>query len=59
MMNTIWAIVREGRIVRVENVAIPEGTRVLVTLLPEAEAELIGLALNSGKSHLPLELLFV
>ena len=39
MMNTIWAIVREGRVVPLENVAIPEGTRVLVTLLPEAESD--------------------
>ncbi len=39
MLNTVWAVVREGKIVPLENVEIPEGTRVLVTLLPEDEAE--------------------
>lgn len=33
MMNTIWAIVREGRIVPLEKVEIPEGAKVLVTVL--------------------------
>lgn len=38
MMNTVWAVVREGRIVPLEEIEAPEGTRVLVTLLPEEEA---------------------
>lgn len=38
MMNTIWAIVREGKIVPLEKIEVPEGTRVLITLLPENEA---------------------
>ncbi len=38
MMNTVWAVVREGRIVPLENIEVPEGTRVLVTLLPEDDS---------------------
>lgn len=38
MMNTIWAVIREGKIVPLEEVQIPEGTRLLVTLLPEDDA---------------------
>ncbi|MEG3438438.1 hypothetical protein V0288_15005 [Pannus brasiliensis CCIBt3594] len=35
MLNTVWAIVRDGRIELLESVPIPEGTRVLVTLIPD------------------------
>jgi predicted DNA-binding antitoxin AbrB/MazE fold protein len=35
MLNTVPAIVKEGRIELLESVPIPEGTRVLVTLIPE------------------------
>lgn len=38
MMNTVKAIVREGRIELLEQVDIPEGTEVLVTILSD-EAE--------------------
>ncbi|HEX8632944.1 MAG TPA: hypothetical protein VF703_02190 [Pyrinomonadaceae bacterium] len=38
MMNTVWAIVREGRIEPLEDIEVPEGTRVLVTLLPEDDS---------------------
>ncbi len=38
MMNTVWAVVREGRIVTLENIEVPEGTRVLVTMLPEDDS---------------------
>ena len=31
MLKTIWAVVREGKIELLEDVALPEGTRVLVT----------------------------
>ncbi|HEV7375195.1 MAG TPA: hypothetical protein VGN95_10795 [Pyrinomonadaceae bacterium] len=37
MLNTIRAIVREGRIELLEDIEIPEGTEVLVTPLTEAE----------------------
>lgn len=35
MLNTHWAIVRDGRIEMIEKVEIPDGTKVLVTLLPD------------------------
>jgi hypothetical protein len=38
-MNTILAVVREGKIVPLEKIEIPEGTRALVTLLPEKESD--------------------
>lgn len=37
-MNTVWAIVREGKFVPLEEVDVPEGTKVLVTLLPQDDA---------------------
>jgi hypothetical protein len=39
MMTTIWAVIREGKIVPLEEVKVPDGTRVLVTLLPKDDAE--------------------
>ena len=39
MINTIWAVVHEGRIQPLQKIIAPEGTRVLVTLLLEAEAD--------------------
>ncbi len=38
MMNTVWAVVRDGKIVPLEKIEAPEGARVLVTLLPKEEA---------------------
>ena len=38
MINTIWAVIRDGKIIPLEAVKVPEGTRALVTLLPEDEA---------------------
>jgi hypothetical protein len=37
-MNKVWAIVREGKIVLLEDIEVPDGTRVLVTLLPEDDS---------------------
>ena len=37
MLNTIRAVVREGKIELLEDVEIPEGTEVLVTPLVESE----------------------
>lgn len=48
MMNTIWGVVHEGRIVPLEKIDVPEGTRVLVTLLPEDD----GFWLAAGESSL-------
>jgi hypothetical protein len=39
MSKTVRAIVREGKIELLEHVELPEGANVLVTLLPDAEAE--------------------
>jgi hypothetical protein len=38
MMNTVWAVVRGGRIEPLEDIEMPDGTRVLVTLLPEDDS---------------------
>ncbi len=35
MLNTIEAIVQNGQIIPLENIEIPDGTKVLVTLLAE------------------------
>jgi hypothetical protein len=34
--NTVWAVVRKGKIELLEQTPLPEGMRVLVTLLPDA-----------------------
>jgi len=39
MLNTVWAVVREGKIELLEKVEVPEGTKVLVTLLPNDETQ--------------------
>jgi len=39
MLKTVWAVVRDGRIELLDKTAAPEGTRVLVTLLLEDEAD--------------------
>lgn len=49
MINTIWAVIRNGKIVPLEEVKVPEGTRALVTLLPEDEA---GFWLTASESSL-------
>lgn len=38
MLKTIWAKIRQGKIELLESTELPEGTRVLVTLLPDGEA---------------------
>lgn len=39
MLKTFWATVREGKIELLESSELPEGTKVLVTVLPDEEAE--------------------
>ena len=34
MLTTVWAIVRDGRIEFLEDVDVPNGSQVLVTVLP-------------------------
>lgn len=36
-MQTVWATVQAGQIRLVENIDLPEGTTLLVTVLPEGE----------------------
>jgi hypothetical protein len=37
MLKTLWATVRQGKIELLEPGELPEGTRVLVTLLPDED----------------------
>jgi hypothetical protein len=39
MIKTLWATVRQGKIEPIDSTELPEGSRVLVTLLPDDEAE--------------------
>jgi hypothetical protein len=39
MLNTAWAVVREGKIEVLEQVDLPEGARVLVTVLSEDDTQ--------------------
>lgn len=39
MITTLWATVRQGKIELIDSTELPEGTRVLVTLLPDDETE--------------------
>ena len=39
MLKTLWATVQRGKIELLEPAELPEGTRVLVTLLPDDEAK--------------------
>ncbi|UBF28964.1 hypothetical protein K9N68_14650 [Kovacikia minuta CCNUW1] len=39
MLKTLWATVRHGKIELLEATELPEGGRVLVTLLPDGETE--------------------
>ena len=37
MLNTLWAIARNEKIELLERVKIPDGTKILVTLLPDTD----------------------
>jgi len=39
MLKTLWATVRQGKIELLDSGELPEGARVLVTLLPDDESE--------------------
>jgi hypothetical protein len=39
MLNSVWAVVHEGKIKLLEEINVPDGTKVLVTFLPEEESE--------------------
>ena len=50
-MNTIWAVVRGGRIVPLEEVDVPDGTKALVTLLPEDDGDFWSAASETSLSE--------
>ena len=37
MLQTVWAVIHNGKIEPLEGVAFPEGAKVIVTLLPEED----------------------
>ena len=39
MLRTLWATVHHGKIELLESTELPEGTQLLVTLLPDDEAD--------------------
>jgi hypothetical protein len=39
MLKTLWATIRKGKIELLESTELLEGTRVLVTLLPDDDSE--------------------
>lgn len=39
MIKTLWATVRQGRVELLNSTDLPEGTRVLVTILPDEEPD--------------------
>lgn len=48
MLKTVWAVVREGKIELLENVSLPEGAKVIVTLLSEDDEQLFWLNVSSS-----------
>ena len=44
MLQTTWAVVKKGKIELMENIPLPEGTKVIVTLLIEEESQFWSLA---------------
>ena len=39
MLKTVWATVRQGKIEPLESTELSEGTKVLITLFPDDEAD--------------------
>ena len=37
MLQTVWAVIRNGKIEPLEEVVLPEGAKVIVTLLPDED----------------------
>jgi hypothetical protein len=50
MLNTLWATVRNGKVELLEAAELPEGTKVLVTVLPIDDDDRV---LASGQSAVP------
>ncbi|MBI3942236.1 MAG: hypothetical protein HY326_04420 [Chloroflexi bacterium] len=49
MMKTLWGIIREGKIELIEDFPLSEGTRVLITILPDTDEQQFWLHV-SGRS---------
>lgn len=49
MLKTLWATIRQGKIELLELADLPEGMRVLVTLLPDGELPNHKLSFGAGK----------
>jgi hypothetical protein len=45
-MTTVWAVVRDGKIVPVESFPLQEGARLLITVMPETEEDAFWEAIN-------------
>ena len=39
MPKTVWATFSQGKVELLEQIAIPDGTRILVTILPDDESD--------------------
>ena len=39
MLNSMWAVVRDGKIKLLSDTPLPEGSKLLVTIFPEEEKE--------------------
>jgi len=44
MLQTVWAVIHDGKIEPLEGVAFPEGAKVIVTWLPEEDESLFWLS---------------
>lgn len=51
MLRTIWAVVREGKIELLEDVPLPEGTKLLVTLMPNEDEQQFWLNVSARSFH--------
>jgi len=52
MLQTLWATIRQGKIELLESTELPEGTRVLVTLLPDDPDDEAGFWLQASQMSL-------
>lgn len=50
MLNTVRAVVKEGKIELLEKIDLPNGTEVLVTVLPDESQFWLGASLSSADS---------
>ena len=46
MLQTVWAVIHDGKIEPLEGIAFPEGAKVIVTLLPDEDEPPFWLAVS-------------